>query len=457
MTGTAKRLHVITWGCQMNVYDSGRMADLLAPLGYAPASDPDGADMVILNTCHIRDRAAEKVFSELGRLRLLKQAKQAEGGRMVLAVAGCVAQAEGAEILARAPYVDIVLGPQTYHRLPEMVARASRAAGAVIETDFPAEDKFDYLPEHSAAQGVTAFLTIQEGCDKFCSFCVVPYTRGAEQSRSLASVLAEARRLVALGAREITLLGQNVNAWHGAGPDGAPSSFARLVRAIADIPGLARIRYTTSHPRDMDDDLIAAHRDVPALMPFLHLPVQSGSDRMLAAMNRRHTAADYLRLVDRLRAARPDIALSSDFIVGHPGETDSDFRATLELVRAVGFAQAFSFKYSPRPGTPAAAAPHQVPEADKNARLQELQALLREQQSAFNADCVGRVVPVLFTGPGRRPGQIGGRTPWLQPVHPVGPQSLIGRIAHVKITAAHPNSLSACLLPQSHEQERTCA
>ena len=451
-----RRLHVITWGCQMNVYDSTRMTDVLAPLGYAPAEAPDGADMVILNTCHIRDRAAEKVFSELGRLRLLKQAREAEGGRMILAVAGCVAQAEGAEILARAPYVDIVLGPQTYHRLPEMVARASRAAGAVIETEFPAEDKFDHLPEASAPPGPTAFLTIQEGCDKFCSFCVVPYTRGAEQSRPLEAVMAEARRLVSLGAREITLLGQNVNAWHGEGPAG-PSTLGHLVRALAEIPDLARIRYTTSHPRDMDDDLIAAHAEVPQLMPFLHLPVQSGSDRMLAAMNRRHTAADYLRLIDRLRAARPDLALSSDFIVGHPGETEADFAATMALIGQVGFAQAFSFKYSPRPGTPAAGTPTQVPDAEKDRRLQALQALLREQQAAFNADCVGRTVDVLVTGPGRRPGQIGGRTPWLQPVHADGPDGLAGRIVRVKIVAAHQNSLSAMLLPHPQEQERTQA
>jgi tRNA-2-methylthio-N6-dimethylallyladenosine synthase len=447
-----KRLHVITWGCQMNVYDSGRMADVLAPLGYGPAPTPEAADMVILNTCHIRDRAAEKVFSELGRLRLVKQARQAAGGKMILAVAGCVAQAEGAEILARAPYVDIVLGPQTYHRLPEMVARASRAAGAVIETDFPVEDKFDFLPDAAAPQGPTAFLTIQEGCDKFCSFCVVPYTRGAEQSRPTAAILAEARRLVATGAREITLLGQNVNAWHGAGDDGAPSSLGRLVRGLADIPGLARIRYTTSHPADMDDDLIAAHGEVPALMPFLHLPVQSGSDPVLAAMNRRHTAADYLRLIDRLRAARPDIALSSDFIVGHPGETEADFRATLDLIGRVGFAQAFSFKYSQRPGTPAAAAPRQVEEAEKDFRLQELLALLRRQQTAFNTACLGLTVPVLFTGPGRRPGQIGGRSPWLQPVHVTGPADLIGAEVPVTVTAANPNSLSGTL-----NQERACA
>ena len=445
MTAEAKRLHVITWGCQMNVYDSARMQDVLAPLGYAPADRPEGADMVILNTCHIRDKAAEKVFSELGRLRPLKEARAAAGGRMILAVAGCVAQAEGAELVARAPYVDVVLGPQTYHRLPELVARASRAAGAVIDTDFPAEDKFDFLPEQSAAPGPTAFLTVQEGCDKFCSFCVVPYTRGAEQSRPRDAVLAEARRLVAAGAREITLLGQNVNAWHG-----GPGGLAELIRELARIDRLARIRYTTSHPRDMDAALIAAHRDVPRLMPFLHLPVQSGSDRVLAAMNRRHTAADYLRLVERLRAARPDLALSSDFIVGHPGETAADFAATLDLVRAVGFAQAYSFKYSPRPGTPAAAAPGHVPEAEKDARLQELQALLRAQQGAFNADCVGRTVDVLFTGPGRHPGQIAGRSPWLQPVHAAGPATLIGRIVPVKIAAANPNSLSATLVHEEH-------
>ena len=452
-----KKLYIKTYGCQMNVYDSARMADVLAPLGYSPADTPDGADMVILNTCHIRDKATEKVFSELGRLRRLQVKRAAEGGRMILAVAGCVAQAEGAEILARAPYVDIVLGPQTYHRLPEMVARAARAAhgdkgGAVIETDFPTEDKFDHLPEASAPQGITAFLTTQEGCDRFCSFCVVPYTRGAEQSRPAAAVLAEARRLVAQGSREITLLGQNVNAWHGAAPDGGVWGLGRLLRALAELPGLLRLRYTTSHPRDMDDALIAAHRDVPTLMPFLHLPVQSGADRVLAAMNRRHTAADYLRLVDRLRVARPDIALSSDFIVGHPGETRADFEATLELVRAVGFAQAFSFKYSPRPGTPAATASGQVPDAEKECRLAELQALLRAQQIRFNADCIGLTLPVLFTGPGRHPGQVAGRSPFLQPVHASGPPGVIGREISVQIAAALPNSLSA-----SFTEERASA
>ena len=446
----AKRLHVITHGCQMNVYDSGRMADVLAPIGYAPVASPDGADMVILNTCHIRDRAAEKVFSELGRLRLLQAERARAGGRMVLAVAGCVAQAEGAEILRRAPYVDLVLGPQSYHRLPEMVARATRAAGAVIETDFAVEEKFDALPAQTEPQGVTAFLTVQEGCDKFCSFCVVPYTRGAESSRSAATVMAEAERLVSLGAREITLLGQNVNAWHGEGADG----FAALVRLLATIPGLLRLRYTTSHPRDMDEALIRAHAEVPQLMPFLHLPVQSGSDPMLAALNRKHTATEYTAIVDRLRAARPDIALSSDFIVGHPGETEADFEATLDLIRRVGFAQSFSFKYSPRPGTPAAASP-QIDEATKDRRLQALQALLREQQGAFNARTAGLCVPVLFTGPGRRPGQMSGRTPWLQPVHADGGDHLTGTVAMVNIVAATPTSLTGTLHPNA--QERACA
>ena len=435
-----KRLHVITWGCQMNVYDSARMADTLAPLGYAPTATPDDADMVILNTCHIRERAAEKVFSELGKLRRIKDARAANGQGTVLAVAGCVAQAEGEALLQRAPYVDIVMGPQTYHRLPEMVARAARAAGSVIETDFDTIEKFDALPDRAASQGLTAFLTIQEGCDKFCSFCVVPYTRGAEISRPPQAVLAEAQRMVAGGTREITLLGQNVNAWAQSG-----WTLATLVHALAGIPGLLRIRYTTSHPSDMADDLIAAHRDVPALMPFLHLPVQSGSDRMLAAMNRRHTVDDYRRVTARLRDARPDLALSSDFIVGHPGETDADHAATMALVRETGFASAFSFKYSPRPGTPAAGAPHQVPEAVKDARLQELQAALRDGQAAFNADSVGRTVPVLVTGPGRRPGQLGGRTPALQPVHFAGSPHLIGHEIPVQIAASTPTSLSGTL------------
>ena len=437
-----KRLFIRTWGCQMNVYDSARMADVLAPLGYAPADAPEGADMVLLNTCHIREKASEKLFSELGRLRHAKVAKEAEGGRMILAVAGCVAQAEGAEITARAPYVDLVLGPQTYHRLPEMVARASRAAGAVIETDFPADQKFDHLPDSLTPQGVTAFLTIQEGCDKFCSFCVVPYTRGAEFSRDAASVIAEAKRLVAQGAREISLLGQNVNAWHGEAPNGGSWTLGRLLRELAEIEGLARLRYTTSHPRDMDDDLIAAHGEIPQLMPFLHLPVQSGSDRVLSAMNRGHTADEYRRIADRLREARPDLALSSDFIAGHPGESAADHEATLKLIADVGFAQAFSFKYSARPGTPAAGAPLQVAEAERDRRLQEIQALLRQQQDAFNLACVGQRMDVLVTGAGRDPGQIAGRSPWLQPVHGQGPAGLEGQVVKAVVTASMTNSLA---------------
>ncbi len=437
-----KRLLIRTWGCQMNVYDSARMADVLAPLGYAPTEQVEEADMVILNTCHIREKATEKVFSDLGRLR---EAKQAKGGEMVIAVAGCVAQAEGAEITARAPWVDLVLGPQSYHRLPEMVARAARAAGVVIETEFPTEDKFDHLPETTAPQGATAFLTIQEGCDKFCSFCVVPYTRGSEYSRPVAAIVAEAERLVALGAREITLLGQNVNAWHGEGPDGRAWTLGRLARRLAEIEGLLRIRYTTSHPRDMDDDLIAAHGDTPALMPFLHLPVQSGSDRVLRMMNRGHTAADYLRRVERLRAARPDLALSTDIIAGHPGESEADHAATLALIREVGFAQAFSFKYSARPGTPASTMAGQVDEAVKDARLAEVQALLRDQQTAFNRSRAGMLAEVLVTGPGRHPGQMAGRTPWLNPVHFDGPADLIGQVVPVRILAGHPNSLTGAL------------
>jgi tRNA-2-methylthio-N6-dimethylallyladenosine synthase len=450
-----KRLHVVTWGCQMNVYDSARMADVLSPLGYGPAHGPEDADMVILNTCHIRERAAEKLFSELGRLRLVKQARAEQGASTILAVAGCVAQAEGREILARAPYVDIVLGPQTYHRLPEMVAQASRAAGAVIDTDFPAESKFDHLPDAAAPQtetGLTAFLTIQEGCDKFCSFCVVPYTRGAEASRPAASIIAEARRLVQAGAREITLLGQNVNAWHGEGPDNKPKTLGWLLHTLAEIPNLLRLRYTTSHPNDMDADLIAAHAEVPQVMPFLHLPVQSGSNRILAAMNRRHTAEHYLQLIEKLRKARPDLALSSDFIVGHPGETDADFEATMALIRKIKFSQAYSFKYSPRPGTPAAGAPAQIPEKEKDARLKTLQNLIRDQQAEFNQRCVGLTLPVLMTGTGRHDGQITGRSPYLQPVHLTGPKTLIGQEIPVFLQAAHTNSLSGVTL-----KEKACA
>jgi tRNA-2-methylthio-N6-dimethylallyladenosine synthase len=439
-----KRLFVKTYGCQMNVYDSARMADLMAPCGYEAAATPVGADLVILNTCHIREKAAEKVYSELGSIRRLKEARARQGGRMVIAVAGCVAQAEGEEILARSPFVDIVVGPQAYHRLPDMVARAT--AERVIDTSFPAEPKFDHLPETEAAPGVSAFLTVQEGCDKFCTFCVVPYTRGAEYSRPAVAVIAEARRLAAAGARELTLLGQNVNAYHGAAPDGGEWGLGALIRALAGIPGIARLRYTTSHPRDVDDTLVAAHRDVPQLMPFLHLPVQSGSDRVLAAMNRRHTGSDYRRTVERLRAARPDLALSSDFIVGFPGESDEDFGATLALVRDVGYAQAFSFKYSPRPGTPAASAEAQVPEPVKVERLARLQALIGEQQRTFNASCSGRVLPVLFEKPGRHPGQLVGRSPYLQSVHADVEPHRIGEVIPVMILAAQPNSLAGAIV-----------
>lgn len=443
----AKKLFVRTYGCQMNVYDSDRMAGVLAPLGYGLTDRPDDADMVIVNTCHIREKAAEKTFSELGRLRQLQRAKADAGGRMVLAVAGCVAQAEGEEILRRAPFVDIVLGPQTYHRLPEMVACAGRAAdgAGVLDTDFPVEPKFDHLPAPLAPQGLSAFLTVQEGCDKFCSFCVVPYTRGAEASRPAAQVIDEAKSLVAGGARELTLLGQNVNAYRAEGPDGRDWSLARLILALAELPDLWRIRYTTSHPRDMADDLIAAHRDCDKLMPYLHLPVQAGSDAVLEAMNRRHRADDYVRLVDRLRAARPDLALSGDFIVGFPGESALDFEATCALVDRVGYASAFSFKYSARPGTPAAALDDQVPEAEKAERLARLQELLGRQTQAFNAACVGRRLPVLLERRGRHAGQLVGRSPYLQAVHVEAPDDRLGGIAEVEIVDTRPNSLAGRL------------
>jgi tRNA-2-methylthio-N6-dimethylallyladenosine synthase len=445
-TTLAKKLYVKTYGCQMNVYDSARMADVLAPLGYGPADSVEDADMIILNTCHIREKAAEKVFSELGRLRPLKLSRAAEGGRLILAVAGCVAQAEGEEILRRAPYVDIVLGPQTYHRLPEMVAQASRAGGAVLDTEFPVEPKFDFLPDARAASsreaGSAAFLSVQEGCDKFCTFCVVPYTRGGEYSRPAAAVVAEARRLVADGAVEITLLGQNVNGYHGEAASGPEWGLGRLIRELAGINGLSRIRYTTSHPRDMADDLITAHAEVPQLMPFLHLPVQSGSDRVLEAMNRRHDRAFYLQLAERLKTAQPDLALSSDFIVGFPGETDEDFRDSLDLIRRVGFVQTYSFKYSSRPGTPAAAIERQVPEAIKEERLAEIQALLLEQTAAFNHATVGRVLSVLLDRPGRHPGQLVGRSPYMQPVHVSHVADRLGQVVPVRIVAVGPNSLA---------------
>ena len=454
-----KKLFVKTYGCQMNVYDSARMADVLAPLGYVPVASPRGADMVILNTCHIREKAAEKVYSELGRLRALKEERRRSGGRMMIAVAGCVAQAEGEEILRRAPQVDLVFGPQTYHRLPELIARVERSrsqeasggAPGVLDTDFPVESKFDHLPEAAAPQGVCAYLSVQEGCDKFCTFCVVPYTRGAENSRPAADVVAEAERLVGAGAREITLLGQNVNAYHGRAPSardaaGAPWGLGRLIRRLAGIGGLDRLRYTTSHPHDMDEELIAAHGEEPKLMPYLHLPVQSGSDRILEAMNRRHTADDYRRTVERLRRARPDLAFSSDFIVGFPGETERDFAATLRLVTEVGYAQAYSFKFSPRPGTPAATLEPQVPDHIKAERLATLQALLDAQQAAFNQASVGRTLPVLLEAKGRKPGQLTGRSPAMQAVHLEAPERLLGRIVETRILAARPKSLSGRLL-----------
>jgi tRNA-2-methylthio-N6-dimethylallyladenosine synthase len=465
----AKKLFIKTYGCQMNVYDSARMAEILAPLGYTAGDGPDDADMVILNTCHIREKASDKVYSELGRLRLIKDARAEAGQDTVIAVAGCVAQAEGEEMLRRAPYVDIVLGPQTYHRLPEMVARAHRAgeagvkSGGVLETDFPIESKFDHLPPERHETGVSAFLSIQEGCDKFCTFCVVPYTRGAEFSRPVAQIVAEAEQLVAGGVRELTLLGQNVNAYHGLDDAGGEAGLGALARRLAAIEGLARIRYTTSHPRDVDGELIAAHGEVAALMPYLHLPVQSGSDRILEAMNRGHTVESYHATVEKLRTARPDLALSCDFIVGFPGESEADFEATLDLVRAVGFAQAYSFKYSSRPGTPAAGIPHQVPEAVKDERLARLQALLTSQMRAFNAASVGTTCDVLFERVGRHAGQLVGRSPYNQAVHVSAPDHAIGDIATVAIKSCKSHSLEGVLLkdgrivPDAHDEERLSA
>ncbi len=439
-----KKMFIKSYGCQMNVYDSVRMAEALAPSGFAETADIEDADLIVLNTCHIREKAAEKVYSELGRIRQLRNAREKDGKQTIIAVAGCVAQAEGAEIIARAPAVDIVVGPQSYHRLPDLVTRA-REGKRSVETEFPEEDKFAYLPQRAAKREPSAFLTVQEGCDKFCTFCVVPYTRGAEFSRPVEKILEEARRLAAQGAREITVLGQNVNAYHGVGPDGRIWSLAKLLFALAEIEGIERLRYTTSHPADMSDDLIAAHRDLPSLMPYLHLPFQAGSDRILTAMNRKHSATDYLRLVDRIRASRPDIALSTDIIVGFPGESDEDFKATLRLVQDIGYAQAYSFKYSARPGTPAASMENQVPEPVKVERLAELQSLLGAQQSAFNAACVGKTLDILLDRKGKKPGQLVGRSPYLQAVHVEADETLLGSIAAVEIVAAGPNSLSGVI------------
>ena len=452
----ARKVHIRSFGCQMNVYDSHRMADTLACEGYVETASAADADLIILNTCHIREKAAEKVYSELGRMRGLKAAAAREGRRLVVAVAGCVAQAQGSEILRRARTVDLVVGSQSYHRLPALLARVARGE-AVIDTEFPLEDKFAQLkppsPQAIRARGACAFVTVQEGCDKFCTFCVVPYTRGAELSRPVAKILEEVRRLAGSGVREVTLIGQNVNAYHGQGPDGAPSSLARLLDRIADVPGIVRLRYTTSHPCDMDESLIGAHRDLASLMPQLHLPVQSGSDRILAAMNRRHTRAQYLHTIERLRRARPDMAFSSDFIVGFPGETEADFAATLALVADVGFASAFSFKYSPRPGTPAAELDRQLPETVKQERLHRLQAAIDRQQAAFNLRCLGKRVAVLFERRGRHPGQIVGRSPYRQTVQVAGPQALIGDIGTVTLTELSANSLFGALALAPNRRE----
>lgn len=453
-----KKLYIKTYGCQMNVYDTKRMTDVLMPLGYERTEEPADAHLVILNTCHIREKAAEKVYSDIGRIRMMKEKRLSENGDdMVIAVAGCVAQAEGAEIMRRQPVVDMVLGPQTYHRLPDMLAKAAeqkkdRKTARVMDTDFPTESKFDHLPEEKVVDGPATFLSVQEGCDKFCTFCVVPYTRGAEFSRPVEQIEAEARRLVDLGVVEVTLLGQNVNAYHGTSASGSTVSLAELIERLSRIDGLSRIRYTTSHPRDMQDDLIAAHGEIEALMPYLHLPIQSGSNNILEAMNRKHTSDRYLDIIERLRKARPDIALSSDFIVGFPGETDADFEDTMKLVEAVKYQSAYSFKYSPRPGTPASVMETQVDEAVKAERLARLQALINKQQLAFNTASIGQTMRILLERPGRAIGQLAGRSPYMQAVHLDATKmldgkseeeytSLIGRFADVKITDAGPNSL----------------
>lgn len=442
----SRKVFIKTYGCQMNVYDSTRMSDALARDGYEPTEVLEEADLVLLNTCHIREKAAEKVYSALGRLRDMKKERNKEGREFMIGVAGCVAQAEGEEILRRAPAVDVVIGPQTYHRLPEALRKAKEGQ-RIVDTEYALEDKFEHLPiaesKKIRSRGVTSFLTVQEGCDKFCTFCVVPYTRGSEVSRPVSQIVEEAQRLVEGGVREITLLGQNVNAWHGVGPNGQEWTLGDLLYRLAEIPGLARLRYTTSHPRDMDDRLIEAHRDLRALMPYLHLPVQAGSDRILKAMNRRHTAAEYLTLVERIRAARPDIALSGDFIVGFPGETEQDFEDTLRLVEEVRYAQAFSFKYSTRPGTPGAELKDQVPEEIKAERLERLQALLLKQQQEFAESCVGKTIELLLEKPGRMPGQLIGRSPWLQSVNVDAKALQIGDIINVRITGTGTNSLFA--------------
>ncbi len=443
MTAAKKALFVKTYGCQMNVYDSGRMVDLLSPLGYETVDEANDADMVILNTCHIREKATEKVFSDLGRYKRHKDKRAAQGKDTIIAVAGCVAQAEGDMILSRAPYVNMVFGPQTYHRLPEMIAQATRSldntAGpgrGILDVDFPVEPKFDFLPDIGIVEGSSAFLTIQEGCDKFCHFCCVPYTRGAEFSRPVKDIVVEAEQLLAKGVKEITVLGQNVNAYHGEGADGKDWGLGRLLYRLAELPGLQRLRYTTSHPRDVDEELISAHRDLAIVMPYIHLPVQSGSDHMLKNMNRRHTADEYRDIIRRFREAQTDAAFSSDFIVGYPGESEKDFEATLQLVRDIFYAQSFSFKYSPRHGTPAAALDYQVPEEVKEERLSRLQSLLNEQQRAFNKSWEGKSMPILLEKIGRKDGQLIGKSAYLQCVHVDADVSQIGEIIDVEITSS---------------------
>jgi tRNA-2-methylthio-N6-dimethylallyladenosine synthase len=444
-TASAKKVFIKTFGCQMNVYDSERMAGALAPAGFTSTDSLQDADLVILNTCHIREKAAEKVYSELGRIRRVQEARRRTGRDSIIAVAGCVAQAEGEEMVLRAPAIGIVVGPQSYHRLPELLERHAQSGKTVVETEFPAAEKFEALPAPALRSAPSAFLTVQEGCDKFCTFCVVPYTRGAEYSRPAAQILDEARRLVERGAQEITLLGQNVNAYRGEAESGGSMDLCGLLSALSDIPELKRLRYTTSHPCDMTPGLIAAHRDLPKLMPYLHLPFQAGSDRILKAMNRNHRMADYMRIVEQLRAARPDIALSTDIIVGFPGETGDDFEATMHTVETVRFAQAYSFKYSARPGTPAASRDQQIAEEVKAGRLARLQALLSAQQAEFNRGMVGRTLQVLWDGAGRKEGQLSGRSPYLQAVHAGGDAELLGRITAVDIVGSSPNSLQGVI------------
>ncbi|MFY9882748.1 MAG: tRNA (N6-isopentenyl adenosine(37)-C2)-methylthiotransferase MiaB [Pseudolabrys sp.] len=454
-----RKVHIKSFGCQMNAYDSHRMADTLAPEGFIETARPEDADLVILNTCHIREKAVDKVYSEIGRIRKMKEAAARDGRRMMIAVAGCVAQAEGKEIIRRTGAVDLVVGSQNYHRLPEMIARAG-TGDKVVDTEFPIEDKFDILaaPKRDAItkRGISAFVTVQEGCDKFCTFCVVPYTRGAEVSRPVEKIVAEVERLADAGVREVTLIGQNVNAYHGLDSDGTTSSLGNLLRRLCRVPGILRLRYTTSHPRDIDDDLIAAHAELPALMPYVHLPVQSGSDRILAAMNRKHSRDDYLRVIERLRAARGDLAFTTDFIVGFPGETEVDFCETLSLIDDVGFVGAYSFMYSARPGTPAADMDDQVLQEEKTERLHRLQAVITHRQRDFNAGFVGRAIEVLLEKPGRLPEQLVGRSPYLQAVQVMAPATLIGSVRRVAVTEVGRNSLFAAL-PEYENHTRAFA